>query len=129
MRRYTMFSSSVLGSVFLGLVLNTVVFAEDEKPTAIEEIKRTDAVDFEKEILPIFRRNCLACHNSTEAESDLELETPASILKGGSDGPSVVAGKGADSLLLKLAARQQESFMPPDDNTVGAKVSVPRSLG
>ena len=129
MRRYTMFSSSVLGSVFLGLVLNTVVFAEDEKPTAIEEIKRTDAVDFEKEILPIFRRNCLACHNSTEAESDLVLETPASILKGGSDGPSVVAGKGADSLLLKLAARQQESFMPPDDNTVGAKSLSPQELG
>ena len=129
MRRYTMFSSSVVGSVFLGLVLNSVIFAADEKPIAIEEIKRDDAVDFEKEILPIFRRNCLACHNSTEAESDLVLETPASILKGGSEGPSAVAGKGGESLLLKLAARQQESFMPPDDNTVGAKSLSPQELG
>ena len=32
-------------------------------------------------------------------------------------------------MLLKLAARQQESFMPPDDNTVGAKSLSPQELG
>jgi len=103
--------------------------ADDEKPIEIAAVKHDGPVDFEKEILPIFRRNCLACHNSTEAESDLVLETPAAIVKGGSDGPSVVPGKGAESLLLKLAARQQESFMPPDDNDVGAKQLTPQQLG
>ena len=46
------------------------VAGQEEGVIAIEEIKREDKVDFEKEILPIFRRNCLACHNSTDAESD-----------------------------------------------------------
>lgn len=52
-------------------------------PIAIAEIKHEGPVDFSKEVLPILRRNCLACHNATDAESDLVLESPASILLGG----------------------------------------------
>ncbi len=99
------------------------------EPIAIAAVKHEGPVDFEKEILPIFRRNCLACHSATEAESDLVLETPQSILKGGSEGPSVVMGKGAESLLLKMAARQKEPFMPPPDNDVKAKALTPDELG
>ena len=51
-------------------------------PIAIAEVKHEGDVDFEKEILPIFRRNCLACHSATEAQSDLVLESPQTILKG-----------------------------------------------
>ena len=96
---------------------------------AIAEIKREDKVDFEKEILPIFRRNCLACHNSTDAESDLIMETPAALKTGGFEGPAVVPGNGKESLLIQLASRARESFMPPDDNDVGAKQLTPKELG
>src|SRR5690349_18909437 len=95
----------------------------------IAEIKRDGEVDFEKEILPIFRRNCLACHSATEAQSDLVLESPQTILKGGSEGPAVVPGKGSDSRLLKLASKQKEPFMPPPDNDVKAKPLTPQELG
>ena len=101
----------------------------EEEPIEIAEIKRKDKVDFEKEILPILRRNCLACHNATDAESDLVVETPASLLTGGFDGPAVIAGKGSESLIIKLASRAQESYMPPDDNDVGAKKLTPKELG
>lgn len=98
-------------------------------PIDIAEVKREGDVDFEKEILPIFRRNCLACHSATEAQSDLVLESPQTILKGGSEGPAFVAGKGAESLLIKLAARQEEPFMPPPDNDVKAKPLTSQELG
>lgn len=104
------------------------VRAEDEA-IAIADVKREEPVDFQKEILPIFRRNCLACHNSTEAESDLNLESPATILKGGAEGPGVEAGNPDDSLILLLASRQRESYMPPDGNDVGAKPLTPEELG
>ena len=104
------------------------VHAEDGV-IAIEEIKREDKIDFEKEILPIFRRNCLACHNSTDAESDLVMETPATLKTGGFEGPAVVAGNGKESLIIQLASRARESFMPPDDNDVGAKQLTPKELG
>lgn len=102
--------------------------AQDD-PIKIAELKREAPVDFQKEILPIFRRNCLACHNSTEAESDLNLESAVSILKGGSEGPGVEAGKPDESLLLLLASRQRESYMPPDGNEVGAKPLTSDELG
>ncbi len=96
-----------------------------EVATAVDE----GPVDFEKEILPILRRNCLACHSSTNSQSDLILETPQTILKGGSEGPAVVAGKSADSLIFQTAAHIEESFMPPDDNEVGARNLTPQELG
>ena len=90
-------------------------------PIAISEIKRAEAVDFEKEVLPILRNKCLACHNATVTESDLSLETPQQILKGGGEGPAVAAGKSGESLLLKVASHASEPVMPPDGNDVGAK--------
>src|SRR5204863_1555292 len=47
-------------------------------------------------------------------------ETPATILKGGENGPAVVPGKSAGSLLLKAAAHEEKPFMPPKDNKVNA---------
>jgi hypothetical protein len=110
-------------------LFGTYAPAADSKPIAISEVKRDGPVDFQKEILPILQKKCLACHNATDAESDLVLETPATILKGGSQGPSVVAGKGLESLLVKLGARQEEPVMPPADNKVGAQPLTPEELG
>ncbi|MFM2097323.1 MAG: Chromosome partition protein Smc, partial [Planctomycetota bacterium] len=104
-------------------------YAADPTPIAVAEVKHEGPVDFEKEILPILRRNCLACHSATEHESDLILETPQTILKGGSSGPAVVAGKPAESLLFKLAAHQADPIMPPKGNDVKAKDFTPEELG
>ena len=124
LKRFSLFliSASMIAAPF------TSARAEDEA-LEIATINREDKVDFEKEILPIFRKNCLACHNSTDAESDLILETPTQIIKGGAEGPGVVAGNSAESLVLQLAARQRESYMPPDDNDVGAKQLTSQELG
>ncbi len=111
------------------LAASQLVAQEESEAIEIAQVKHKGPVDFEKEILPILRRNCLACHNTTDAESDLVLETPETIRKGGVEGPGVVPGKSAESLLLLLASRQRESFMPPDDNDVGAKKLTPRELG
>ena len=118
----------VVSCVSLQLVADRVLVADDET-IPIAELKRDTAVDFEKEVLPILRRKCLACHNTTDAESDLVLETPQSILKGGAEGPAAVAGKGSESLLLQVASLQGEPFMPPEDNDVGAKPLTPEELG
>ena len=123
--RHGLFVVLIVGSVFS---FGVSPVAADEV-IAITDIKRKDPVSFENEILPILRRNCLACHNATDAESDLVMETPATMLTGGLDGPAIVAGKGSDSLIIKLASRAQESFMPPDDNDVGAKSLTPKELG
>ncbi|MCA9245828.1 MAG: PD40 domain-containing protein [Planctomycetales bacterium] len=116
------------------LVLAAFALAYAAAPAAAEPIEvaavaHEGAVDFEKEILPILRKNCLACHNASDAESDLVLETPATILKGGSIGPGVVPGKSAESLLLQVSAHQDDPVMPPEDNDRGATNLTPQELG
>ena len=120
----------IVGLLTLAIMFQgAALMAEEGDAIAIAKVEHDGPVDFEKEILPIFRRNCLACHNATDAESDLVLETPQTISKGGAEGPVVVAGKPGMSSLLLLASRQQESYMPPDDNDVGAKKLTSRELG
>ena len=118
---------AILSMLFCGLTSLEPAWCEDTIPVA--EVKHKGSVNFEKEILPILRRNCLACHNRTDAESDLVLETPRTILEGGSEGPAVVGGKSVESLLLKVASRQSEPFMPPEDNDVGAQPLTSEELG
>src|SRR5437899_1675687 len=99
------------------------------QPIAIRDIKRRSTVDFESEVLPIFKANCLACHNQTTTKAELILETPQTIRKGGESGPAVVPGKPNDSLLLQMASHQKRPLMPPKDNKVAASELKPEELG
>ena len=103
--------------------------AADAKVIPVAEIKRDTPVDFEKEVLPILRKNCVACHNASQAESKLVLESPQAILKGGDSGPSAVVGKGLESLLLQRATGAVDDIMPPKDNKVAARPLTPQELG
>lgn len=118
--------STLLLSVLVVLVATTALSAA---PIAIEVPTRDKPVDFEAEVLPVLRANCIACHSERKHEGELILESPQQIAKGGESGPAIVAGKSGESLLLKVAAHQQETFMPPTDNQVGAKSLTPAQLG
>src|SRR5687767_5229300 len=62
-------------ATFLALLLVTCVSTlhAADGPLSIENIARDTPVDFEKEILPILRANCSACHNERKAEANLVL--------------------------------------------------------
>jgi WD40 repeat protein len=97
--------------------------------TPIATINHPGPVQFMTEVLPLFKKSCLACHNASTAKGDLVLETPASILKGGESGPAVVPGKSVESLLLKAASFQTKPFMPPRNNKVEASPLTRDELG
>src|SRR5438309_3357466 len=99
------------------------------KPIPIAKIDRKTPVDFEKEILPILKNNCLACHNKTTTKAELILETPQDILKGGELGKVVVPKRSGESLLLKIASHQVKPMMPPKNNKVEASDLTPEELG
>ena len=52
-------------------------------------------------MLPVLKRNCLASHDGDNAEAELVLETPMSILKGSDGGPVVVPKHSERSRLIK----------------------------
>jgi WD40 repeat protein len=99
------------------------------QPLPVKEVKRKNAIDFEKEILPILKANCLACHNQTSSKGDLVLETPQTMRKGGESGPAVTPGKPGESLLFQQASHQKRPLMPPKDNKVAASDLKPEELG
>ena len=99
------------------------------KPIPIAKVKHPKPVDFDKEILPILKNNCLACHNKTAAKAKLVLETPQDILKGGDSGPAIAPKKSGSSLLLKAASHQlEDTIMPPRANKVQASDLTPDEL-
>ncbi len=58
--------------VLLGLLVVGVTHSDLSlagPPIAIDMIQRTEPVNFEKEILPILQKNCLACHSAHQSKS------------------------------------------------------------
>lgn len=85
-------------------------------------------VDFRRDVYPILKANCIACHNKTTTKGDLNMETPELMKKGGESGPGLVPGKAADSIVLQAAAHEWDSEMPPKGNKVGAVNLTPGEL-
>jgi WD40 repeat protein len=84
------------------------------KPLPVAELKRTDAVSFEKEILPLFAAKCQACHAGKITEGKLDLSTYASMMKGGATtGGVLAAGKSGESSVFLRAAHIKGPIMPP----------------
>jgi WD40 repeat protein len=103
MRRYS-FASNFLALAICLLVIN-----------------QAGAVDYGKEIAPLWKRSCVACHNSKKSEGGLNLESAATLLKGGDSGAEIVAGKSAESELILRLVADDDTKMPPPDNSAGAK--------
>jgi mono/diheme cytochrome c family protein len=77
-------------------------------------------VDFLRDVMPVLQKHCLSCHGPTKQKSGLRLDRKAAALKGGSGhGPAIVAGKSAESPLVRFAAGlDDELVMPPNDDNV-----------
>ena len=103
---------------------------EDAKkgPLPVAKSRQSKKVDFEKQILPILRRNCLSCHNSQKGEDGVNLETPQTIAKGGDTGKIIEAKKPESSSLFRVAAHMSKPVMPPAGNKAGAKNCTPEEL-
>jgi len=72
---------------------------------------QTPSVTFEKDVRPIFTKSCLGCHGAAMQMGDLDLRTPASILKGGkSKVPALVKGSAEKSLLYQKIADKSMPF-------------------
>ena len=121
---------SALNLIAIPMALSIVIpnLAQD-LPLTVADLQRTDPVDFATEIMPILKRNCLACHHEKEAEGGLVLESAESIHQGGDGGSGVNMDEPMASLILSRATGAEEPLMPPDDNAVGANPLTPDELG
>jgi hypothetical protein len=70
---------------------------------------------FSELIQPILQRRCSACHGPEKHKADLSMESYETLLKGGKDGPALIAGKPLDSPMIQrlLLPSEDEDHMPP----------------
>ncbi|MES2697024.1 MAG: c-type cytochrome domain-containing protein [Verrucomicrobiota bacterium] len=69
---------------------------------------------YEDDVLPIFRDNCLKCHNPDKLKGDLDLTSFSNTIKGGGSGVTLNAGDPDGSLLFKSVTHSDEPTMPPN---------------
>ncbi len=79
------------------------------------------AVDFGKEVQPVFSRHCHKCHGPEKQKGDFRLDRKADALKGGERGAAIVPGRSAASPLIHhVAGLIEDAVMPPKGERLSA---------
>src|SRR5579872_6900318 len=95
---------------FLCFVLTIALVGRNSFTTAEAKEDQPKPPSFKEDIRPLLQAKCVRCHTGKAAKNELDLTTPAAILKGGLSGPAVEPGKPEQSLLYE---KVQKGLMPP----------------
>lgn len=72
-------------------------------------------VDYTRDIKPVLKARCYACHGVLQQKAGLRLDTGAAALRGGKHGPIIRPEQPDQSpLLIRLVAKDLEERMPPE---------------
>src|SRR5262245_2206950 len=94
---------TILGLISGGLL---AVYAGDVDLSKLPPAAEKKGITFEKDIKPIFEKSCFKCHGpeTEKPKGKLRVDTLQAVLKGGENGPDVVAGDIKKSPLLHQVA-------------------------
>ncbi len=70
---------------------------------------------YDANIAGMFSTKCVACHNADTLAGGLDLSSYAAAMKGGKDGPVIVAGDSAGSLLVKIQSDKHFMNLLPEE--------------
>jgi uncharacterized membrane protein len=93
----------------------------DEKPKKSTEEEAEpvgeEPLVFKDVILPIVKSRCVECHGPETVKGGLRLDDFAGIMKGGENGPAIVAGASAKSPFVSRLELplEHDDHMPPSD--------------
>jgi cytochrome c len=83
---------------------------------------------YTKRVLPIFEENCNRCHGGINHRGGLNISSREGMLKGGHDGPVIVPGDAAQSLMIKLIRHEGPADdpmpMPPKSKISDADIAT-----
>ena len=84
------------------------------------------AVDFVREVRPIFEKHCYECHGAEKQKNDFRLDIKAVALKGGSEhAPNIVAGKSSESPMFRFASGADDKIqMPPKSKLSSVEIDT-----
>lgn len=82
---------------------------------------------FEAKVKPLLAHHCYDCHSekASELKGNLKLDSLEGIMKGGANGPGVVAGDLENSFLLRAIRYQEADYqMPPAGRLSDEEIAV-----
>lgn len=88
-------------------VISTNTTVQTTVPPASDSPAQTATVSFSADVLPILQSRCFNCHGGNEIEEGLNMTTFAGIMAGSENGPVIVPGDAANSLLAELVISQE----------------------
>jgi mono/diheme cytochrome c family protein len=102
----------------LALILATsLVWPSVRAQTAVP----AQAIDYARDIQPLFAQHCYECHGPDKARGRLRLDLRAAAFRGGLTGPALVPGNGEQSpLVRRLLGLDGEDQMPKDGDPLPA---------
>ena len=100
------------------LMLGTGAFLAVASPVAAQK------VTFDEHVLPVFKNQCLKCHNPDKPKADLDLSTYSATMKGGSSGLIVAGGDPDGSSLYKVVTHAAEPTMPPKSKLPDKEIEI-----
>ncbi len=63
----------------------------------------------------VLTKYCAGCHNATDSNGKLELDTFGGLIKGGEHGNALTPGSAASSRMIQMMRGKLEPGMPPED--------------
>jgi mono/diheme cytochrome c family protein len=106
----------LLSIALAGVLIAPVTAAESKKQLDLAKLPpaAAGAVDFVRDIQPIFAKRCISCHGPEKQKGGVRLDLKQGALEGGDSGAVIVPGKSTESKLLHLVAKLDgETRMPP----------------
>ena len=91
----------------LVLVVGAVASTPGPAVSGEDEASQADVLNFDDDILPIFKARCVQCHAGAEPKAGLNLTLPSALLKGGDNGAAVRIGAAEFSLLYEKIASNE----------------------
>ena len=80
--------------------------------------------DLATRAVKVLEQRCQMCHGPSLAQSGLNLHSRELALKGGTRGPSIVAGNAAQSTLVQAVKRTGALAMPPGPKLADAEIAT-----
>ena len=80
-----------------------------------------DRVDYLRDVKPILKERCYACHGVLKQEAGLRLDTGEMIRTGGQNGPVLTIGESPGTLVERIRSTDSALKMPPEGEPLSAK--------
>jgi WD40 repeat protein len=110
-------NAKLLATSFLLALLVSAPLAPAQSPTP-NPITKT--------AMELLRNNCLSCHNAEKHKGRLILTSRDGALTGGEDGPALIPGQSAKSLMIQNLDSAADPHMPPKKQLAAEEIAALR---